>query len=95
MSMNPFGDYTADKTMVWLKGGTVTPSDTNYIRTGTSVQGKAVRGLWVGGAGNVAVVFPDGEVVTFVGVQAGSLLPVAAVRVNSTNTTATSICWGA
>lgn len=92
---NPFGDFTSEPTMVWLQGGTVTPSDTVYIRTGTTTKGKAVRGLWVGGAGNVAVVFPDGAVCTYVGVAAGTLLPVAAVRVNATNTTATNICWGA
>lgn len=49
------------------------------------------RAIYVGVGGNIAVVSPDGDVVTFVGVQAGSILPVNARRVNSTNTTATSL----
>lgn len=50
---------------------------------------KLSRGIYVGGAGDVAVVFRDGTVVTFSSVPAGFLLPVQAIRVNSTNTTAT------
>lgn len=50
------------------------------------------RAIYVGGAGDVVVVFAEnGEAVTFVGVPAGTVLPVAAKRVNSTNTTATSM----
>lgn len=51
----------------------------------------ACSAIYVGGAGDVAVVFPGGTAVTFVGVPAGTVLPVRAVRVNSTNTTATSM----
>lgn len=62
----------------------VTPSDTEVL-TG-------VRGLWVGGVGNVAVLFPGAsEAVTFTGVPAGSFLPIQAVKVMATNTTATAI----
>lgn len=49
------------------------------------------RALWVGGAGNVTILMPDGSVVTFSGVPAGSMLPVGGVRVNATGTTATLI----
>lgn len=51
------------------------------------------RALYVGGAGNVALVPADGSntAVTFVGVPAGTILPIQTQRVNSTNTTATSI----
>lgn len=49
------------------------------------------RSLWIGGAGDVAVVCQDGSVATIAGVNAGTLLPIAVKRVNSTNTTATSI----
>ena len=49
------------------------------------------RGIYVGGAGNVVVVGLDTVAVTFVGVAAGSILPVQAIRVNSTSTTATSL----
>ncbi len=50
-----------------------------------------VRGIYVGGTGNVVVVTPSGAAITFVGVPAGAVLPVKAKRVNSTNTTATSM----
>jgi hypothetical protein len=50
-----------------------------------------VRAIYVGGAGNVVVITPSGAVVTFSGVPAGSVLPVRAVRVNSTDTTATNM----
>lgn len=50
-----------------------------------------VRGIYVGGAGDVVVVTPFSSAVTFVGVPAGSVLPVRAIRVNSTNTTATNM----
>jgi len=51
-----------------------------------------MRGLYVGGAGDVALMAPGATAaVTFVGVPAGAVLPVQAVKVMSTNTTATSI----
>lgn len=44
--------------------------------------------IYVGGAGVVAAVLADDSVVNFT-CLAGSILPVRAKRVNSTNTTAT------
>lgn len=65
-------------------GFAVTPSDgTDFSRT--------VRGLYVGGTGNVVVVFPDDSTVTFSSVPAGTILPVRIKRVNSTSTTATNM----
>lgn len=49
------------------------------------------RAIWVGGAGDVVVVWQDDTTSTLVGVPAGTLLPVRAKRVNSTSTTATSM----
>lgn len=51
------------------------------------------RALWVGGAGDVAIVAENDATtaVTIAGVPAGTLLPIRARRVNSTNTTATAI----
>ena len=49
------------------------------------------RSLYIGGAGDVVVVCPDGSFATFASAVAGSVLPVQAKRVNSTNTTATNI----
>lgn len=62
----------------------VTANDTTVL-TG-------VRGLYVGGAGNVAVRFPGNPTaVTFSNVPAGSVLAIQVERVMSTNTTATDI----
>lgn len=63
---------------------TVTPSD-------TVDQPVPFRALWIGVGGNVSINFGDRTSVTFVGVPAGSMLPVGGVRVNATNTTASSI----
>lgn len=50
------------------------------------------RALYVGGAGDVAIMpKKGGTAVTFVAVPAGAILPVYAAKVMSTNTTATSI----
>lgn len=62
----------------------VTPSDT----VGFAVTN---AGLWVGVAGNVAVLMEDGRSVTFTGVTAGTLLPIRVTRVDSTSTTATDM----
>ena len=64
----------------------VTPSDTVNLPDGVC------RALWVGGAGNIAIlVEEDSTAVTLSGVAAGTVVPVRARRVNSTNTTATLI----
>jgi len=65
-------------------GEAVTPHDSTEFAT-------VSRGIYVGGAGNVAAVMADGTVLTFVGVAAGTLLPIRCKRINSTNTTATSM----
>jgi hypothetical protein len=62
----------------------VTPHDTNEL---TNVS----RGLWVGGAGDVAVVTSGGSTATFAAVPAGTMLPVRAKIVKTTGTTASSI----
>ena len=64
----------------------VTPSDAvNFSRV--------CRCIYVGGAGNVVAVRKDGTAVTFTGVLAGTFLPIRAIRVNATNTTATDMVW--
>jgi hypothetical protein len=49
------------------------------------------RSLYVAGGGNVAVTTTSGDVVTFSGVPAGSILPVQIRRVHATGTSATGI----
>mgnify|MGYP003644684829 CR=1 FL=1 len=63
----------------------VTPNDSTDLS-------QLARALYVGGAGNVALV-PNrgGTAVTFLNVPSGTILPVQAFRVMATSTTATSI----
>lgn len=75
---------TANDTVSAHSGAAVTPSDSTIL--------KPTRALWVGGAGDVAITMAgDGSVLTLVGVPAGSILPVQATKVMSTNTSATNI----
>jgi hypothetical protein len=71
-------------------GFAVTPHNTNTFKTSTSGVYEFAT-LYVGGTGDVTLLTVDGTVLTFVGVPAGTFLPVIAQRVNSTGTTATSI----
>jgi len=61
----------------------VTPSDTANL--------KAESIIYVGGAGNLAIITIEGETVTFLGMTAGTVLPVWTYRVMATNTTATNL----
>lgn len=60
---------------------TITPSDSTILRA---------TALYVGGAGNVSVEMEDTSEVVFVGVAAGTILPLRVRRVKAA-TTATSI----
>jgi len=67
----------------------ITPSDTvNFTLP--------CEAIYVGGAGNVAVVNGFGEVVTYTAPPVGTILYVKARRVNATGTTATLLrgLWG-
>lgn len=74
-----------DPTVAAGSGVAVTPNDnTDLARTS--------RAIYVGGAGNLAVILDlDTSAITFLAVSAGTLLPIRARRVMSTNTTATNI----
>lgn len=50
-----------------------------------------VRAVYVGGAGDISCVNNKGVSVLFVGVSAGSWLPIRTNRVNATGTTATNL----
>jgi len=83
--LNLTGDVTGDRQgepAQWAE--TITPSDTVNLRA-------VSRAIYVGVAGDVAAVMQNGDVATFVGVTAGSILPIRAIRINSTNTTATTM----
>ena len=65
-------------------GASITPNDTTQIAQGH-------RAVYVGGAGDLAVTMADGDAVTFVGVAAGTVLPIVCKIIKATGTTATSI----
>lgn len=69
-------------TTPYNKAVAITKSDTDDFPDG------ACLAIFVGGAGVVVVVFEDDTTASFTCV-AGELLPVKAIRVNGTNTTAT------
>jgi hypothetical protein len=62
---------------------TFTNSDTDYLLTPSVI--------YVGVAGSVKVTTAQGDDTTFVGLQAGQVIPVQVIRVWSTGTTATSL----
>jgi hypothetical protein len=73
------------------RAAAVTPSNTSDIPSingGTSNNGCV---LYVGGAGDLTVDTVGGDTVTFVGVAAGSFIPVNVKRVYASGTSATSI----
>lgn len=61
----------------------ITPSDTVNFAQGLA------RGIYVGGAGNVSIVSPQGVVATYTALPVGTFIPVCCIRVNATLTTAT------
>jgi hypothetical protein len=63
-------------------GVAITPADTDLA--------DETSALYVGGTGDVSVRFPGGADVVFPGVPAGTILPIAVIRVNAA-TTATDI----
>ena len=62
----------------------VTPSDSTALD---------FNAVYVGGSGNIAIELEDTTSVVFVGVPAGTILPIQGIGVDSTSTTATSIVW--
>lgn len=63
----------------------VTPSNS------VDFAGGIAGALYVGGAGNVVLITRGGQAITFTSVAAGTVIPVACRRVNSTSTTATNM----
>ncbi len=70
----------------------VTPHDTNpVVADGAAGQKSYTRGIYVGGAGNLAIVTRKGQTVVITGVLAGVFYPVQAYIIKSTSTTATNL----
>jgi len=78
-----FGDDEDDmpKYNIWTP---ITPSDTVDLPTLTD-------GVWVGTGGNVAAVMQNNQMPVVLAVPSGAWIPLAARRINATNTTATGI----
>lgn len=72
-----------DATRISDDGVAITPADSDLARS--------VKGFYVGGAGNVAVVTASGTALTFTAVPAGTIIPLVCRRISSTSTTATAI----
>ncbi len=62
-----------------------------YVASSQSTIGNQGCVLYIGGAGNVAMTTNGGDVVTLVGLNTGQFVPVQALRVSATGTTATNI----
>lgn len=82
---DPFANHGSGLDSPGLHAAAVTPNDSTDLTT-------MARGLYIGGAGNVTLDTAGGETtVAFVGVPAGTTLPIRTARVRSTGTTATNI----
>ena len=95
-----FGSNAAKDGSFWSAPGqaavTVTKSDATIlswtVSDGTSTTTSPTRGVYVGGAGDVAVrMWYSQQTVTFVSVPAGTVLPIAVDKVLSTGTSATNM----
>ena len=70
-----------------VKGGIVT-----ITKSDSTVYSPPLRGIYVGGNGDLAITHTDGSTAVLVAVSAGTMLPVSDVsKVLSTGTTATNI----
>lgn len=82
---NTFNPISEDVTQPARHAFAITKHDSNDLAFVT-------RGIYVGGTGDLSVDLAGGETaVVFVGLAAGIIHPIAATRVRSTGTTATSI----
>lgn len=72
-----------------LTGGT-----TITISSSPTYTAGEVRGVWVGGAGDLSIVTIDGSTLLMIGVTAGSLIPAIITKVNgSSSVTNVSVVW--
>ena len=81
--------YTsADAAIPAKKTVAIVPNDT-VGNNGNGYTNGTARAIFVGGAGAVAVVHPDGSSFTYSGCTAGTILSVQNIWVKATGTTAT------
>ena len=83
MPNNPTNDpYQGSGTEPSRQFITIAPSDVTALA-------QAIRGLYIGGAGNVTVKGGDGVSVVFTAVPVGTTLPIVPTFIMATGTTAT------
>ena len=66
----------------------ITPSDTDNIPTGLT---DAIYVGTKGATGTIIAVRPNGDTCAFVGLIAGEVYPIRAIRINSTTTDASNL----
>ena len=67
-----------------INGQAVSTSDTVNLN-------RPSRGIYVGSTGTVIAVMHDGSTLSFVNCPDGLIIPIQAIRINATGTTATNI----
>lgn len=82
MTQSPYSPPSG--TMPGFDGAAVAPSDSANLTF-------IARALYIGVAGDVKLKTLGGTTLNFVGLQAGSILPVMTLQVFNTSTTATNI----
>lgn len=79
--MDKFSDYPTTLTAPAREASVIVPNDTADLP-------QVPRAIYVGQTGNISVRLSAGQPVIFANVQGGSFLPVRAVGVDATGTTA-------
>ncbi len=82
--LDKYDNYNSGLTSPANNAFAITPDDANDLS-------EITRALYVGVAGNIAVVMKSGETVNFIGVSSGAILPIRVARLNETGTTASNI----
>lgn len=82
--MDKFSDYPTSLTAPARDASAVVPSDTVDLTN-------LPRAIYVGQSGHVSARLPGGQTATFQNAQAGSFLPIRALGINATGTTASGL----
>jgi hypothetical protein len=83
-AIDDYGQLQAGLDSPYRHAAAVTPSDTVDLSDVT-------RAIYVGGAGNIALITEGGETVTLTGATVGTVYRICASRIKSTSTTATNL----
>lgn len=82
--MDKFSDYPTTLTSPAREAAAIMPNDTTDLPS-------LPRAIYVGQTGDVSARFPGGQSAVFGNVQAGSFLPIRALGINATGTTAAGL----